>query len=80
MVNFWEETAVDRDPYDGTAQAAPAVRIVLRYEGLAEIISRLEAGPATRARVLVLAEEIEAEGVKMVALAGRIRALAAGGR
>ena len=48
MVNFWEETAVDRS-------------VRLGYEGLAEIIRRIETGRETyqdRARVLVLADEI----------------------
>lgn len=79
MVNFWEETAVDRKTDDGSA---PAARIVLGYEGLAGIIERIKAGRATyeeRARVLVLAEEVEGEGIEMVALAGRLRALAGGG-
>jgi len=70
MVNFWEETAVDRS-------------VRLGYEGLAEIIRRIETGRETyqdRARVLVLADEIEVEGNGLAQLAVRLRALAAGGR
>ena len=80
MVNFWEETAVDRETDDGVL--APTAPFVLGYEGLGAIIGRIKAGRATheeRARVLVLADEVEGEGVEMVALAGRIRALVGGG-
>lgn len=52
--------------------------IILGYQGLAEIIGRMNAGRATnedRARVLVLAEEIEAEVNELAPLAERLRVM-----
>ena len=52
--------------------------IVLGYQGLAEIIGRMKRGTATneeRARVLVLAEEIEGEVSELASLAERLRGL-----
>lgn len=82
MVNWWEETTVDREASDRVAtQTAPT--IILGYQGLGEILARIKAGQATyeeRARVLVLAEEIEDEGNELTLLAIQLRALAGGGK
>ena len=83
MVNFWEETAVDQASVTDDGALAPTAPFVLGYEGLGAIIGRIKAGTAShedRARVLVLAEEIEEEVSELAPLAGRLRALAAGGR
>lgn len=83
MVNFWEETAVDQAVVTDDGALDPTATFVRGYEGLGAILGRIKAGRASHedlARVLVLAEEIEAEVSELAPLAGRLRALAAGGR